>query len=503
MTDPINVDQARIAEQVAEFVRKQTELDGLLVHQLDMDVAHGRALYLAGDGEVVELALAPLASFGLHSNTLKWAWAYDEFALPDELGEATFRQLAEDTGLAHLAAAEPVPLGDDAVQPLFAVVVQHLNAVGTLSEVENHAVWTHLILRLKRDVDCHVDTEQRQAILHTLLEQSAVGLFNALRQRHPDDRPSFAGADLRGKANPWKGDLHAQVLLDMGRLRDHEPRSLEGVNLSRCRLDGVNLRGVGLRGASFRRSTLVDADLAGSDLTDAEFEGAFLNGTSFVRARMAGARLAGAEVGRTLFCDVDLADVHGLNDVRHSVNSEVSFSTLVRSAFQIEEQFLQSAGVSPGLLDDLRRGKRFATEYQTCFVSYSSKDADFARALYYALTEAGVRVWLDQSELMPGHSLAEQLRVAIEEHDRTIPILSAHSLQSVWVEREIKTALYYRPDGLAPVRLCPIEPIQAFVRERDIRPDISEGLPILDFSNWQDDATFRRKTALLLKAIRR
>ena len=501
--DPINPDGASIAELVADLTNKQTALDDLLAHQLDMDMANGRALYVARDGEVVELALVPLASYGLHSRTLKWAWAYREFSLPDELGAAMFRRLADETGLAQLAIDEPVPLDDDTVRQLFAVVVHHLQGVGIVSESHDQAVWTHLILRLKRNVDRDVDAQQRQSILHTLCEQSAVASFNALRERHPDDRPSFAGSDLRGKPMPWKGDLHVQGLLDMGHLSDHEPRSLDGINFGRCRLDGVNLRGVRLRGASFHGSSLIDADLAGADLADANLESAFLNGTSFVRARLAGARLAGAEVGRTLLCDVSLADVQGLGDLRHAANSEISFSTLVRSGFQIEEQFLQSAGVSPGLLDDLRRGKRFGTDYQTCFVSYSSRDADFARALYYALTEAGVRVWLDQTELMPGHNLTEQLRQAIEEHDRTIPILSAHSLRSVWVEREIKTALHYRPDGLTPVRLCPIEPIQEFVRERDIRPDISEGLPILDFSNWQDDAIFQKHIALLLKAIRR
>lgn len=488
---------------VAELERKQAALGPVLAHRLELDVERGQATYLAEDGEVVRVALVPVTSYGVHSGTTRWAWANPDLSLPDAHGEKAFRKLARSTGVEELRAASPLTLSRDEARGLLALVADRLGGAGVISESYGDTIWTFLITDLRRDADARAEEDWVRTLLYRLFDQDRVDLFNTLRARHDGLALSFVGADLRGDPEPWKGDLHVQQPVDLGYLRDSEERRLDGVDLSGCRLDEVNLRGVSLRDASLSGSVLVDADLSGADLRGADLRGAFLNGASFVQARMAGARLAGAEIGRTLFCDLDLSEVHGLEDLRHSANSEISFSALVRSGFRVSEQFLRSAGVSPGLLDDLRRGKRFASRYQTCFISYSSKDADFAQALYYALTEAGVRVWLDQTELLAGDGLSAQLRQAIEEHDRTIPILSLHSLESEWVEMEIRTALYYRRQGLTPVRLCPLEPIQAFVGDRGIKPDIVKEYRILDFTDWRDRDSFAQGRDLLLETIRR
>jgi hypothetical protein len=65
------------------------------------------------------------------------------------------------------------------------------------------------------------------------------------------------------------------------------------------------------------------------------------------------------------------------------------------SKFQVSATFLRKAGVSRGLLDDLAKGQRFPGRFQTCFLSYSSKDAAFAEKLYQSLVDAGVRVFWD------------------------------------------------------------------------------------------------------------
>jgi hypothetical protein len=244
-----------------------------------------------------------------------------------------------------------------------------------------------------------------------------------MRKRFPALRVNLIDADLRGTPQPWAHDLHAQILFDQGRIqasafRDLEPdgvldlgmlashqlHDLSGANLSGARLDGAILRGTTLRGASLEAAVLVDADLSGADLRDASLRSAFLNGANLAGTGLAGADVTDAELSRTLLADVDLSKVKGLDEVRHFGPSEISMSTLIASSFETEPAFLRKAGVSRGLIEDLMRGKRFAGSYETCFLSYSSKDAEFAAQLYSSLTGAGVRVFWDHFDLFRGKS---------------------------------------------------------------------------------------------------
>ena len=92
---------------------------------------------------------------------------------------------------------------------------------------------------------------------------------------------------------------------------------------------------------------------------------------------------------------MDLSEVKGLDKVHHMTPSEISLSTLTASRFKLSPAFLRRAGVSRGLIEDLANGQRFARQYETCFLSYSSKDVSFAEKLYQSLEDAGVRVFWD------------------------------------------------------------------------------------------------------------
>jgi hypothetical protein len=71
------------------------------------------------------------------------------------------------------------------------------------------------------------------------------------------------------------------------------------------------------------------------------------------------------------------------------------------------------------------------------------------------------------------------------------------------LEREVKIALYYKPDGFTPIRIIDIPPIREFVESKQIKPDIVDRYPIMDFSGWRDEVEFERCRDLLLKSIRR
>jgi len=57
------------------------------------------------------------------------------------------------------------------------------------------------------------------------------------------------------------------------------------------------------------------------------------------------------------------------------------------------------------------------------------------------LNAQGVRVWIDRIELAIGDSLVDRISEAIVEEDFLVAIVSEHSVQSGWCQREVALAL--------------------------------------------------------------
>ena len=75
------------------------------------------------------------------------------------------------------------------------------------------------------------------------------------------------------------------------------------------------------------------------------------------------------------------------------------------------------------------------------FLSHSSKDKSFVRKLAERLRSCGVRVWLDEAEIRIGDSLIARIGEAIDECDFCAVVLSPSSVESEWVQRELRLAL--------------------------------------------------------------
>ena len=462
----------------------------------------------------------PLGSRGRTSGT--WLWAWGNKGIPERIGAATraVRELQTVTGRPEFAAAAPLEATEQQAWAWAAMACRHLGGIGVGRVTANDSDWFFLLrgvthLRPEEELIARAET----AVRESLLAARGPALLNLMRARFPTLRVNLIDADLRGAARPWAHDLHVQTLLehtdaatrglqelcpgetiDPGRFASHAFHDLSGANLSLARLDGAALRGVALRGASLDGASLVDADLSRADLRDASLRGAFLNGTNLTQANLAGADVTGAEFSRTLLANVDLSRMTGLDDIRHLGPSEVSMSTLIASSFEIDPAFLRRAGVSRGLIEDLARGQRFAGSYETCFLSYSSKDREFATRLYAALTDAGVRVFWDHFDVLPGEALERQIAEAIREHRRLLVVLSPASMASDWVEREVRMARLHRRESLLPVRLCSIEEIDAWIDGRSDVAYLAE-LPIQSFEDWRTAASFDHALSLVLKAL--
>ncbi len=75
------------------------------------------------------------------------------------------------------------------------------------------------------------------------------------------------------------------------------------------------------------------------------------------------------------------------------------------------------------------------------FVSHSSQDDGFVRALQRALGDQGVDTWIDSRDLLPGGLLAPAIRSAISEAEAFAVVVTPNALQSRWVGKEIRQAI--------------------------------------------------------------
>lgn len=69
-------------------------------------------------------------------------------------------------------------------------------------------------------------------------------------------------------------------------------------------------------------------------------------------------------------------------------------------------------------------------QFNSCFISYSSKDEEFAQRLFSRMREQHLRVWFDKEEMKGGQTVSEQIDRAIQVNDRLLVVLSEPSMQS-------------------------------------------------------------------------
>jgi hypothetical protein len=82
-------------------------------------------------------------------------------------------------------------------------------------------------------------------------------------------------------------------------------------------------------------------------------------------------------------------------------------------------------------------GQRIANP-SSVFLSHSSLDKPFVRRLARELRQYGVKVWLDEAELLPGDSLFGKIESAITEMRYLAVVLSPNSVKSAWVTEELR-----------------------------------------------------------------
>jgi len=79
------------------------------------------------------------------------------------------------------------------------------------------------------------------------------------------------------------------------------------------------------------------------------------------------------------------------------------------------------------------------------FISHSSKDDSLAGEIASYLEQAGLDVWYDNREIMPGDNWADKIAQGLRESDAMVVLVSEGALGSEFMRRNIDFALSQKP----------------------------------------------------------
>jgi len=327
---------------------------------------------------------------------------------------------------------------------------------------------------------------------HLDLLKRSVAAWKRWRAANPTVVPDLRGANLRDAQLSYA---------------DLQGANLRGLDLRRAHLSYADLQRADLLGADLNYADLQSADLLGADLDYADLQWAHLQG-----AGLRGADLHKVTLGFTTFGDNDLSAVKGLETVRHRGPSTIGIDMLYKSGGKLPTVFLRGCGLPDSFIEyiPLLIGAMQPVQYFSCFISYSTKDDDFARRLHERMRAEHLRVWFAPEEMQGGKKLYDQIDRAIQLHDRLLLVLSDHSMHSEWVLTEILRARDVERrehrQKLFPIRLVDMDAITTW---RYVDPDSGKDVGrevreyfIPDFSHWKEHDAFESAFARLLRALR-
>jgi uncharacterized protein YjbI with pentapeptide repeats len=244
---------------------------------------------------------------------------------------------------------------------------------------------------------------------HVARLKQGVVAWNAWRRENETVVPDLMGANLSGIN--LDGDLSglspkSRILLVFSEAK-LDDANLGGANLSgavlvfanlssadlrEAKLDGANLGGANLSGANLSHANLrhailgsasgallLGANLSHANLGGADLSGAVLLGANLSYANLGGANLGGAALFETLFTNVDLSNVIGLDTCEHLAPSSIDHRTLEQSP-NLPLAFLRGVGLPDRLIDYLPSLLNQPSQFYSCFISYSAKDDEFRQA---------------------------------------------------------------------------------------------------------------------------
>ena len=141
-------------------------------------------------------------------------------------------------------------------------------------------------------------------------------------------------------------------------------------------------------------------------------------------------------------------------------------------------------------------------QYYSCFISYNSRDEEFAKYLHDDLQNNGVRCWFAPEDLKIGDQIRPTIDRQIRLRDKLLIILSENSVKSEWVGDEAEAALEEETKSERLV-LFPIRLDDTVMNTRDDwAAKIKRRRHIGDFSNWKDKSSYQKAFERLLRDLK-
>lgn len=141
-------------------------------------------------------------------------------------------------------------------------------------------------------------------------------------------------------------------------------------------------------------------------------------------------------------------------------------------------------------------------EYYSCFISYSSKDQEFAERLYADLQQKHVRCWFAPEDMKIGDRIRLRIDEAIRVHDKLLLVLTESSVKSIWVEKEVETA-FEKERNQGRTVLFPIQLDDAVLKAGEAwAVDIRRMRHIGDFRAWKDHDKYIKALQRLIRDLK-
>jgi hypothetical protein len=214
-----------------------------------------------------------------------------------------------------------------------------------------------------------------------------------------------------------------------------------------------------------------------------------------------GADFSNAKFGTTLLARSTLSEIRGLDTCTHDTPSIIDPVTFAKSGV-LPVKFLQGCGVPNDFIDYMRSLTAKPIEFSSCFISYSSKDQEFADRLYADLQNKGVRCWFAPEDLKIGDRFRDRIDESIRLHDKLLLILSENSVSSPWVSDEVEAAIE-REHKEGRIVLFPIRIDDAVMEsEQAWAATIRRTRHIGDFTRWKDRDSYQKAFDRLLRDLK-
>jgi hypothetical protein len=321
-------------------------------------------------------------------------------------------------------------------------------------------------------------------------------------------------ADLRGLDLKhivfFSGQLDG-ANLERANLADADLRS---TSLSRAKLRGAKLNAAMMTHCSLQGADLTDTELFLTNLSDADLSDATLNNTGLIqtnldRADLRRSDLTAARLNGTILTRCNLAEAVGLEACQHIGPVAIDFYTCAISG-RLPLRFMRGCGLPNRLIEYLPSLTGTALDFYSCFISYSTKDQEFAERLHADLQAKGVRCWFAPHDIQAGKKIHEQIDEAIKVYDKLLLILSDASMSSNWVKTEIANArgkeTQQKRQMLFPISLVRFDRVKAWkLFDADTGIDSAREIReyfVPDFSNWKDHDSYAKAFDRLMRDLK-